>query len=190
MKLTNRERNLIIFAILLAVFVGYFILIFKPLYGSFINEKDKYSELNFELVSLNQSVDSVEYLKQYNQNLQNKKLEIDIFRNYLYNDEIEQIIATKGKKYGYEVIGFMVGIDTDIKVTQSIKQGIDVLTVKYITVTLKGNLLNISSFIKDMEKDRSIELRELKYIENRHIPNDESFIIEFCYYLKDIEYER
>lgn len=185
MGLTNREKSLIIFAILLAVFIGYFSFVFRPLYTSYSLEKDKKSELEFELATLNQSVESVNYLVEYNSRLMDKKREIDVFQKYLNNEDIEKYMIDKSKVFGYEVIGFMTTIDSDVRMTESLKRGIDKLTVKYITVTFKGGLSNLGNFLKEIEKNKFIEIKELQYFKNRNIENDESITIEFCYLLKD-----
>lgn len=188
MKLTDREKKLIIFAVFFSIIVFYFAFILKPLYLNYKTKIDENQSLSLEVNTIKEHISRVGVLDDLTNNLEKKVSDIDIFSPYLENDEIELQLMDICNKYGFSITGFMVMEDSDIKNEQSLKPSNLRLNIKNITITLEGNVNNLDDVLSEIESNKFIELSGLRYFNN--LNSEEPLItLELIYFLKEKEDE-
>lgn len=166
MKLTSREKKLIILMIFIAIIVFYISFIFRPFYSSYTQQKEKNSELTFEINTIKQSLLTVDNTINYNTRMIEHINNKDMFTTYLDNDEIELYLMDLAHKNDFDISGFMVLNDTEVTNEQSLKPSNLELIVKYVTLTLDGDINNLDEFLKQVENNKWIELNGIRYFDS------------------------
>lgn len=166
MKLTSREKKLIILMIFIAIIVFYISFIFRPFYSSYTQQKEKNSELTFEINTIKQSLLTVDNTINYNTRMIEHINNKDMFTTYLNNDEIELYLMDLAHKNDFDISGFMVLNDTEVTNEQSLKPSNLELIVKYVTLTLDGDINNLDEFLEQVENNKWIELNGIRYFDS------------------------
>lgn len=166
MKLTSREKKLIILMIFIAIIVFYISFIFRPFYSSYTQQKEKNSELTFEINTIKQSLLTVDNTINYNTRMIEHINNKDMFTTYLDNDEIELYLMDLAHKNDFDISGFMVLNDTEVTNEQSLKPSNLELIVKYVTLTLDGDINNLDEFLEQVENNKWIELNGIRYFDS------------------------
>lgn len=188
LKLTSREKKLIILMIFIAIIVFYISFIFRPFYSSYTQQKEKNSGLVFEINAIKQSLLSVDDIMTYNTKMIGHIHNTDMFTAYLNNDEIELYLMNLADKSDFAISGFMVLNDTEVTNEQSLKPSNIELIVKYVTLTLDGNITNLDKFLEQVEANKWIELNGIRYFDS--LGEEEPLItIDLICYLKGKSYE-
>lgn len=188
MKLTSREKKLIILMFFIAIIVFYISFIFRPFYSSYTQEKEKNSELIFEINAIKQSLLSVDELMTYNNRMIGHIDNTNMFTPYLNNDEIELFLMDLANKNDFALSGFMVLNDAEVTKSQFLKPSSIELAVKYVTLTLDGNINNLDNFLEQVESNKWVELNGLRYLDS--LGEEEPLItINLICFFKGKDYE-
>lgn len=166
MKLTSREKKLIILMIFIAIIVFYISFIFRPFYSSYTLQIEKNSALTFEIDTIKQALLTVSDIESYNTRMTEQIHNKDMFTSYLNNDEIELYLMSLANKNNFDISGFMVLNDTEVTNEQSLKPSNLELIVKYVTLTLDGNINNLDGFLEQVEENKWIELNGIRYFDS------------------------